>query len=189
MRKMGIAALGPRPNTTMPAPSHKIYPNLSRNLTIDRQPGVGGRHHVSADRPRLSSSRRHYRLGQPWVLAWRLSKTIDVSFYVAALEEALAKYGTLESFNTGPGRIQTVRRNAPEVGGCDESCKSTFGAVRTSARHYDHLAGRERRDASNRMDFGRRLPQGRAAKMLRLRPDYRNLSAADCSERQAACHQ
>ncbi|WP_409411145.1 helix-turn-helix domain-containing protein [Bradyrhizobium sp. CIR3A] len=41
----------------------------------------------------------------------------------------------------------------------------------------------------NRIDFGGRLPQGRAAKMLRLRPAYRNLSEADCSERQAACHQ
>lgn len=36
MRKMGIAALGPRPNTTRPAPGHKIYPYLLRNMTIDR---------------------------------------------------------------------------------------------------------------------------------------------------------
>ncbi|WP_271610819.1 IS3 family transposase [Bradyrhizobium sp. CCBAU 21360] len=42
MRKRGIAALGPRPNTTRPAPGHKIYPYLLRNMTIDR-PNQGGR--------------------------------------------------------------------------------------------------------------------------------------------------
>ena len=36
MRKMGIAALGPKPRTTRPAPGHKIYPYLLRNLTIER---------------------------------------------------------------------------------------------------------------------------------------------------------
>ncbi|WP_256441741.1 IS3 family transposase [Bradyrhizobium sp. sGM-13] len=36
MRKMGIAALGPKPNTTKLPPRHKIYPFLLRNMTIDR---------------------------------------------------------------------------------------------------------------------------------------------------------
>jgi putative transposase len=36
MRKMGIAALGPKPNTTKPAPGHKIYPYLLRDLKIQR---------------------------------------------------------------------------------------------------------------------------------------------------------
>ncbi len=36
MRKMGIAALGPKPNTTKPAPGHKIFPYLLRNLKIER---------------------------------------------------------------------------------------------------------------------------------------------------------
>src|SRR5450432_3838455 len=36
MRKMGIAALGPKPRTTKPAPGHKIFPYLLRNLVIDR---------------------------------------------------------------------------------------------------------------------------------------------------------
>jgi putative transposase len=35
-RKMGIAALGPKPSTTKPAPGHRIYPYLLRNLTIER---------------------------------------------------------------------------------------------------------------------------------------------------------
>jgi putative transposase len=36
MRLMGIAALGPRPRTSKPAPGHRIYPYLLRNLTIER---------------------------------------------------------------------------------------------------------------------------------------------------------
>ena len=36
MRQMGIAALGPKPNTSKPAPGHKIFPYLLRHLTIDR---------------------------------------------------------------------------------------------------------------------------------------------------------
>ena len=36
MRRMGIAALGPKPRTTKPAPGHKIYPYLLRNVVIDR---------------------------------------------------------------------------------------------------------------------------------------------------------
>ncbi|MCP2223664.1 UNVERIFIED_ORG: putative transposase [Bradyrhizobium japonicum] len=57
MRKMGIAALGPRPNTTRPAPGHKIYPYLLRNMTIDRPNQVwGGRHHVSCASPQIWGS-------------------------------------------------------------------------------------------------------------------------------------
>ena len=36
MRKMGIAALGPKPRTTKPAPGHKIFPYLLRHMVIDR---------------------------------------------------------------------------------------------------------------------------------------------------------
>jgi putative transposase len=36
MRRMGIAALGPKPRTTKPAPGHKIFPYLLREMTIDR---------------------------------------------------------------------------------------------------------------------------------------------------------
>ena len=49
MRLMGIAALGPKPSTTKPAPGHKIYPYLLRNLTIERaEPRLGGRHKCAA---------------------------------------------------------------------------------------------------------------------------------------------
>ena len=36
MRRMGIAALGPRPRTTKPAPGHTIHPYLLRDITVDR---------------------------------------------------------------------------------------------------------------------------------------------------------
>jgi putative transposase len=36
MRRMGIEALGPKPRTTKPAPGHKIYPYLLRDMTIER---------------------------------------------------------------------------------------------------------------------------------------------------------
>ena len=36
MRQMGIAALGPKPRTTKPAPGHKVYPYLLRSMSIDR---------------------------------------------------------------------------------------------------------------------------------------------------------
>ena len=36
MRLMGLVALGPKPRTSRPAPGHKIYPYLLRDLVIDR---------------------------------------------------------------------------------------------------------------------------------------------------------
>jgi len=66
MRVMGIAALGPKPRTTKPAPGHRIFPYLLRDLVIDRpNPGVGGRYHLRARRPRLPLSGRDPRLGEP----------------------------------------------------------------------------------------------------------------------------
>src|ERR1700757_5123866 len=104
MRKMGIAALGPKPTTTKPAPGHKVYPYLLRNMTIDRPNQVW-----AADITYLPIGRGFLYLVAiiDWasraVLAWRLSNTMDVSFCVAALEEALAKYGRPEIFNTDQG--------------------------------------------------------------------------------------
>jgi putative transposase len=97
MRKMGIAALGPKPRTTKPAPGHKIFPYLLRGLAIERPNQVW-----CADITYLPLPRGFLYLVaiMDWasraVLAWRLSNTMDTSFCVSALEEALAKFGTPE---------------------------------------------------------------------------------------------
>jgi putative transposase len=104
MRKMGIAALGPKPRTTKPAPGHKLFPYLLRNVTIDRP-----NHVWAADITYIPIGRGFLYLVAviDWasraVLAWRLSNTMDTAFCVSALEEALAGFGKPEIFNTDQG--------------------------------------------------------------------------------------
>jgi len=104
MRRMGIAALGPKPRTTKPALGHKIFPYLLRNMVIDRPNQVW-----AADITYVPIGRGFLYLVaiMDWasraVLAWRLSNTMDVSFCVSALEEALARFGTPGIFNTDQG--------------------------------------------------------------------------------------
>ena len=113
MRLMGIAALGPKPRTSKPAPGHKIYPYLLRNLTIER-----ANHVWAADITYIPIGRGFLYLVAiiDWasraVLAWRLSNTMDVSFCLAALEEARAKFGKPEIFNTDSQRITASFRAA-----------------------------------------------------------------------------
>jgi putative transposase len=104
MRQMGIEALGPKPRTSKPAPGHKVYPYLLRGLLIDRPNQVW-----AADITYLPIGRGHLYVVaiMDWasraVLSWRLSNTMDSSFCVEALEEALARYGKPEIFNTDQG--------------------------------------------------------------------------------------
>ena len=101
---MGIAALGPKPRTTRPAPGHKVFPYLLRGLAIDRPNQVW-----AADITYVPIGRGFLYLVaiMDWssraVLAWRLSNTMDNSFCVEALEEALARFGVPEIFNTDQG--------------------------------------------------------------------------------------
>jgi len=104
MRKMGIEALGPKPRTTKPAPGHKIYPYLLRDLKIERP-----NHVWAADITYIPIGKGFLYLVAviDWtsraVLSWRLSNTMDASFCVEALEEALARHGRPEIFNTDQG--------------------------------------------------------------------------------------
>jgi putative transposase len=104
MRRMGIAALGPRPRTTKSAPGHRIYPYLLRDVTVERPNQVW-----AADITYVPIGRGFLYLVavMDWasraVLSWRLSNTMDVSFCVSALEEALARFGRPEIFNTDQG--------------------------------------------------------------------------------------
>jgi putative transposase len=104
MRLMGIAALGPKPRTSTPTPGHRIFPYLLRSLRIDRPNQVW-----AADITYLPIGRGFLYLVaiMDWasraVLSWRLSNTMDVSFCIEALEEALARFGKPEIFNTDQG--------------------------------------------------------------------------------------
>jgi putative transposase len=104
MRKMGIAALGPKPKTSKPAPGHKIYPYLLRGLKIERPNQVW-----AADITFIPMGHGFLYLVavMDWssraVLSWRLSNTMDTSFCIEALEEALARFGKPEIFNTDQG--------------------------------------------------------------------------------------
>jgi putative transposase len=104
MRRMEIAALGPRPRTTKSAPGHRIYPYLLRDVTVERPNQVW-----AADITYVPIGRGFLYLVavMDWasraVLSWRLSNTMDVSFCVSALEEALARFGRPEIFNTDQG--------------------------------------------------------------------------------------
>src|SRR5213082_226239 len=104
MRKMGIAALGPKPRTTKSSPGHKIFPYLLSGLTIERPNQVW-----AADITYIPIGRGFLYLVaiMDWasraVLSWRLSNTMDTSFCVATLEQALSRFGRPEIFNTDQG--------------------------------------------------------------------------------------
>jgi putative transposase len=104
MRRMCIEALYRRPNTSKPAPGHKIYPYLLRDLAVERP------NHVWAmDITYIPMARGFVYLAAvvDWstrrVLAWRLSITMEVDFCIEAVEEALGTYGRPEIFNTDQG--------------------------------------------------------------------------------------
>jgi putative transposase len=104
MRRMGIEAIYRRPNTSKPAPGHKIYPYLLRNLAIERPNQVW-----AMDITYIAMARGFVYLAAvvDWfsrrVLAWRLSITMEAEFCLEALEEALARHGRPEIFNTDQG--------------------------------------------------------------------------------------
>jgi len=104
MKKMGIAAMYPKPNLSKPHPQHKVYPYLLRGLEITR-----ANHVWATDITYIPMARGFCYLMaiMDWasrkVLAWRLSNTLDASFCTEALEEAIVKYGAPEIFNTDQG--------------------------------------------------------------------------------------
>ena len=104
MRRMGIEALYRRPRTTKPEPGHKIFPYLLRELAIERPNEVW-----SMDITYIPMAKGFVYLAVvlDWfsrrVLSWRVSITMEASFCVEALEEAMAKHGKPEIFNTDQG--------------------------------------------------------------------------------------
>jgi putative transposase len=104
MRKIGLSPIYQAPKTSEPHPRHKVYPYLLRHLAIDRPNQVW-----CADVTYMPMRRGFLYLVaiMDWasrkVLAWRLSNTMEADFCVAALEEAIARYGSPEIFNTDQG--------------------------------------------------------------------------------------
>ena len=108
MRQMGMVAIYPKARTSKPGKGHKIYPYLLRNLKIDRPNQVW-----ATDVTYIPMAKGFVYLVaiMDWysrkVLSWRLSTTMDTEPCVAALEEALARYGSPEIFNTDQGAVFT----------------------------------------------------------------------------------
>ncbi len=104
MKKMGIEAIYRRPNTSKPEPGHEIYPYLLRKLAVTRPNQVW-----ATDITYIPMARGFVYLVAivDWfsrrVLAWRLSITLTTDFCIEALEEALARFGSPEIFNTDQG--------------------------------------------------------------------------------------
>jgi putative transposase len=104
MQRMGIEALYRKPNTSKKHPGHKVYPYLLRELKIDRANQV------------WATDITYIPMACGWVylcaivdwasrkvLSHRVSISMDASFCLEALEEAFAKYGQPEIFNTDQG--------------------------------------------------------------------------------------
>lgn len=104
MKRIGIAALYRKPNTSKPAPGHKIYPYLLRKLPI-----TGPNQVRAMDMTDIPMARGFIYLAAvlDWFtrrgLAWRVSITLEADFCMEAVEEALARHGTPEIFNTDQG--------------------------------------------------------------------------------------
>ena len=104
MNRMGIEALYRRPNTSKPAPGHKTYPYLLRNLAVTRPNQVW-----AMDITYIPMARGFVYLAAvvDWfsrrVLAWRLSITMEVEFCIEAVTDALARHGRPGIFNTDQG--------------------------------------------------------------------------------------
>src|SRR5512133_3269582 len=104
MRLMGLAALGPRPQTSKPAPGHKIHPYLLHGLVIERANQVWA---ADITYVPIGPGFLYLVAIMDWsslvVLARRLPNTVDADFCVRALEGALARFGAPELFDAGQG--------------------------------------------------------------------------------------
>jgi len=104
MRLMGISAVHRRKNTSKPAKGHKIYPYLLRNLEVNRPNQVW-----CTDLTYIPMAKGFLYLVviMDWhtrkVLSWRLSNSMDTSFCIDALEDALDQYPAPDIFNSDQG--------------------------------------------------------------------------------------
>ena len=103
MKALGLQAIYPRPRPTTPNPQHRVYPYLLRGVTVNRPDQVWCSDITYLPMP---SGFVYLVAVMDWfsryVLAWRVSNTLDAAFCLEALEEALSQ-GRPEIFNTDQG--------------------------------------------------------------------------------------
>lgn len=104
MRLMGLESIAPKPKTSEPHPEHPVYPYLLRHLEISRPNQVWA---TDITYIPMKTGFLYLVAIMDWysrrVLAWRLSNTLDSTFCVDALEEALSRFGPPAIFNTDQG--------------------------------------------------------------------------------------
>jgi len=104
MRRMGLSAQAPQPGTSRRHRAHPVYPYLLRHRVITRPNEVW-----AMDITYIPMARGFVYLAVvlDWAtrkaLSWRVSITLDSTFCVAALEEAIARYGRPAILNTDQG--------------------------------------------------------------------------------------
>ena len=133
MQRMGIEALYRRPRTTKPEPGHKIYPYLLRGIEITRPNQVW-----AMDITYIPMARGFVYLAVvlDWfsrrVLSWRVSITMEAAFCVETLEDALARHGRPDIFNTDQG--SAVYRRGLHQRACQQRHHHQHGRQRSLAR-------------------------------------------------------
>jgi putative transposase len=104
MRLMGLESMAPKPKTSSPSHEHPVYPYLLREVAVCRVNQVW-----ASDITYIPMAHGFAYLVAiiDWysrlVLAWRLSNTLETAFCIEALQEALARFGGPEIFNTDQG--------------------------------------------------------------------------------------
>lgn len=118
MRVMGLEAIYPRRRTTRPAAGHKIYPYLLRNVEVTRPDQVWS---TDITYVPLRHGFLYLVAIMDWfsryVLSWRLSNTLEGSFCLEALEEALSG-GRPEIFNSDQGSQFTAAAFTSRLEAC-----------------------------------------------------------------------
>jgi len=108
MKVMGVQAIYPKPRTTQSNPQHKVYPYLLRNMNIDQSNQVWA---TDITYIPMAKGFIYLTVIMDWysrkVLSWRLSNSMDTSFCIDALEEAIYRYGRPIIFNTDQGSQYT----------------------------------------------------------------------------------
>ena len=104
MRKMGLTGMAPGPNTSKGHPEHKVYPYLLRGVAVKRPNQVWS---TDITYVRLAGGFVYLVAIIDWysrkVLSWRLSNSMDATFCVDCLDDALKQHGQPEVFNSDQG--------------------------------------------------------------------------------------